>query len=101
MSASMAPRPELCPGEGKCHGCLKFCDGCGDRARVDCDDPRCVEHDRSGEIAKKQRAIDEAIQKLSRSMVSDQKRLLELFDQYADLAKLAVRTAKATQVPRG
>jgi hypothetical protein len=24
------PEPDPCPGEGKCHGCLCWCDWCGD-----------------------------------------------------------------------
>ncbi len=43
MSADGDP----CPGAGKCHGCLKWCDVCGDVAHI-CDDRldgrRCDEH---------------------------------------------------------
>lgn len=41
------PDPIECPGAGKCHGCLKWCDHCGDVTHV-CDarlaDKRCDEH---------------------------------------------------------
>ena len=32
-----------CPGEGKCHGPVKWCEHCGNVADV-CDDPRCDAH---------------------------------------------------------
>lgn len=36
-----------CPGEGACHGPMKWCEVCGDVARV-CDDPHCEQHARPG-----------------------------------------------------
>lgn len=41
--------PYDCPGEGKCHGCLKWCDLCGDVAYV-CDSPECDSHLREDEL---------------------------------------------------
>lgn len=38
-----------CPGPGKCHGCLSWCDNCGDVDMV-CDDPNCSAHDRLEEV---------------------------------------------------
>lgn len=32
-----------CPGEGKCHGCLAWCDRCGDVKTV-CDCEGCAKH---------------------------------------------------------
>jgi len=32
-----------CPGEGKCHGCLGWCDRCGDVGEV-CNYPDCDQH---------------------------------------------------------
>ncbi len=32
-----------CPGAGRCHGCLGWCDNCGDVARV-CDARECDSH---------------------------------------------------------
>lgn len=32
-----------CPGEGKCHGCMKWCDACGDVDDV-CDAAVCWQH---------------------------------------------------------
>ena len=34
---------EDCPGEGKCHGCMDWCDQCGDVDEV-CDADRCDAH---------------------------------------------------------
>jgi len=33
----------LCPGAGKCHGCMGWCDECGDVAGV-CDAEPCWQH---------------------------------------------------------
>lgn len=38
-----------CPGEGRCHGCLKWCSYCGD-CDLMCDDPECDTHKRIEEI---------------------------------------------------
>src|SRR5262249_34369171 len=39
-----AAKPDdACPGEGKCHGCLSWCDRCGDVSRI-CDALRCDKH---------------------------------------------------------
>ncbi len=42
------PEPSDCPGEGKCHGCLCWCDYCGDVKDVcDAEWPfRCDRHQR-------------------------------------------------------
>ena len=32
-----------CPGDGKCHGCLGWCDRCGDVGKV-CNYPDCDQH---------------------------------------------------------
>lgn len=32
-----------CPGAGRCHGCLAWCDRCGDVSKV-CDATRCDKH---------------------------------------------------------
>ncbi len=32
-----------CPGEGRCHGCISWCDRCGDTLTV-CDCERCDRH---------------------------------------------------------
>jgi hypothetical protein len=42
------PEPIACPGEGKCHGCVSWCDYCGDVKEV-CDaewPDRCDRHQR-------------------------------------------------------
>jgi len=38
-----------CPGEGQCHGCLSWCDLCGDVDHV-CDYPECSRHLREEEV---------------------------------------------------
>jgi hypothetical protein len=44
----MTSDSEECPGQHKCHGCLKWCSYCGDVAWV-CDYPQCDEHIRLDE----------------------------------------------------
>src|SRR5688572_21127654 len=34
---------EACPGEGKCHGCMVWCDQCGDTSKA-CNWPDCDVH---------------------------------------------------------
>lgn len=34
---------EDCPGAGQCHGCMSWCNRCGDVDRV-CEGPRCTVH---------------------------------------------------------
>lgn len=41
--ASMGLGTVGCPGEGKCHGPMAWCERCGSVANV-CDDPRCDTH---------------------------------------------------------
>lgn len=36
--------PFECPGKGKCHGCLCWCDICGDVDVGVCDSPGCMVH---------------------------------------------------------
>lgn len=44
------PRPqEECPGKGVCHGCLNWCENCGDVGYV-CDSPDCDTHQRPQDI---------------------------------------------------
>ena len=38
-----------CPGKGKCHGCVKWCDKCGDVDHT-CDFPDCDTHSRLKEL---------------------------------------------------
>ncbi|HEY8095023.1 MAG TPA: hypothetical protein VIE65_02880 [Methylobacter sp.] len=38
-----------CPGENKCHGCMSWCELCGDVSYV-CDDTRCDTHQRENEV---------------------------------------------------
>ena len=40
---------ETCPGKYKCHGCMQWCDVCGDVDQI-CDDPHCDTHKRWNEI---------------------------------------------------
>ncbi len=57
---------EECPGEGACHGCMKWCDRCGDVAWV-CDSATCDSHRREeeirGQISELEAGIKEAASK--------------------------------------
>ena len=45
-----------CPGKGKCHGCLKWCDECGDVDHT-CDFPDCDAHPRLDELEKELKSV--------------------------------------------
>lgn len=48
MSLPTPMDPALCPGKGRCHGCLQWCDYCGDVSDVcDIEWPECCDcHER-------------------------------------------------------
>lgn len=43
LSSAVDLDAEPCPGAGRCHGCLGWCDRCGDVGEV-CDYPECDHH---------------------------------------------------------
>lgn len=42
---------DICPGKGKCHGPVNWCESCGD-VTLTCDDPACDAHDRTEDLKK-------------------------------------------------
>lgn len=78
---------ELCPGAGKCHGCMSWCDACGNVGDV-CDvrlfGERCDAHPRpppSHELRASRRALEERIRDLVAA-------LCDARSELADLAEL-------------
>lgn len=43
--------PDACPGQGKCHGCMQWCNDCGD-VKYTCDfRPMCDAHPHADELS--------------------------------------------------
>lgn len=91
-----------CAGPGGCHGCLRWCNVCGDLARVSCDDPECDIHKRRWElqetvgeaqrqiqileawIAMKQREVKEEIDFVKRTLLDPAEDELRAFKALGD-----------------
>lgn len=64
---------ESCPGRERCHGCLCWCDWCGD-VKATCDYPECDQHKRPPEIEAEISALRAEVQELLRKAWEFEKR---------------------------
>lgn len=56
-----------CSGNGRCHGCLRWCVDCGD-VEFTCDDPECEEHPRLSDHEREQEDIEFRVNNLKKKI---------------------------------
>jgi hypothetical protein len=66
-----------CPGKDKCHGCMQWCDKCGD-VDFTCDFPDCDVHQRLSELEKELRYLKEQTARLAQEWRDSEKETGEL-----------------------
>jgi len=65
LAAEVVLEEPGCPGRNRCHGCMKWCDECGD-VEFTCDFPDCDVHPRLDELEEELRRLKEETARLAR-----------------------------------
>jgi hypothetical protein len=72
-----------CPGNGKCHGPVKWCANCGEVDLV-CDDPNCMQHERLAEKRRRKELAKREMEDAKVTFDAARQEYLEAYAAYED-----------------